>query len=85
MVQTTVDKPPKCHLPMSTAGENNELTLGESRTSSVGAGRPSPIVTKQPSPEPAPKMENEMTLRGGRMSLGFNCCGGHCAFNKGCC
>ncbi|KAK3395242.1 hypothetical protein B0H63DRAFT_462895 [Podospora didyma] len=35
--------------------------------------------------EPLPSPENELSLRGGRMTLGFNCCDGHCSFHKGCC
>ncbi|KAK0615245.1 hypothetical protein B0T17DRAFT_620039 [Bombardia bombarda] len=43
------------------------------------------IVTEQPRPEPLPSLENEMTLRGGRFTIGCNCCDGHCSFHKGCC
>ena len=31
------------------------------------------------------QQEEPMSLRGGRMSLGFSCCDGHCSFHKGCC
>ncbi|KAK4228614.1 hypothetical protein QBC38DRAFT_474404 [Podospora fimiseda] len=45
------------------------------------------IVSQQPKPEPMPQAENEMTLRGGGMNIGFNkhCCGFNCAFYKNCC
>ncbi|CAM1503180.1 Fc.00g079560.m01.CDS01 [Cosmosporella sp. VM-42] len=43
------------------------------------------IVDKQPSTEPRPDAEPQMSMRGGGMNLGFDCCGGSCRFNKHCC
>ncbi|CAI4214942.1 unnamed protein product [Parascedosporium putredinis] len=44
--------------------------------------RTSSIVSQQPMSEPRPEMSR---LRGGGMSLGFDCCGGSCRFHKACC
>ncbi|KAK3935509.1 hypothetical protein QBC46DRAFT_346579 [Diplogelasinospora grovesii] len=43
------------------------------------------VVTQQPRAEPLPKLEQEMTLRGGRMNCGFTCCNGMLSCHKGCC
>ncbi|KAB5583427.1 hypothetical protein GE09DRAFT_1212022 [Coniochaeta sp. 2T2.1] len=43
------------------------------------------VVTTQPRSEPPPDMDNEISLRGGRMNLGCTCCDGSCSFHKGCC
>ncbi|KAK5654715.1 hypothetical protein OQA88_7039 [Cercophora sp. LCS_1] len=45
------------------------------------------IVTQQPKSEPLPSTNNNMSLRGGGLSIGCHerCCGMNCSFYKGCC
>ncbi|KEZ40575.1 hypothetical protein SAPIO_CDS8488 [Scedosporium apiospermum] len=45
--------------------------------------RTATIISQQPTSEPKPEMRSH--LRGGGMSLGFDCCGGSCRFYKTCC
>ncbi|KAJ9133800.1 hypothetical protein NKR19_g8915 [Coniochaeta hoffmannii] len=46
---------------------------------------PDAVVTQQPRSEPAPQMDTEVSLRGGRVNLGCTCCDGSCSFHRGCC
>ncbi|SPN98620.1 uncharacterized protein DNG_01665 [Cephalotrichum gorgonifer] len=46
------------------------------------AGVPGAVISQQPTSEPKPEMSR---LRGGGMSMGFDCCGGSCRFYKHCC
>ncbi|KAK3375579.1 hypothetical protein B0T24DRAFT_676511 [Lasiosphaeria ovina] len=57
----------------------------EASVDAARPGAPAAIITQQPRAEPAPDVEKEVALRGGRLTLGFNCCHGHCSFHKGCC
>lgn len=43
-----------------------------------------PLSIEQKS-EPALDYDNELSLRGGGMNLGFTCCDGACSFHKRCC
>ncbi|KAI6779870.1 uncharacterized protein J7T54_001958 [Emericellopsis cladophorae] len=45
------------------------------------------VVTRQPVSEPRPNAESqpEMSLRGGGLHCGFDCCDGSCRFHKNCC
>ncbi|KAK3682944.1 hypothetical protein B0T22DRAFT_297570 [Podospora appendiculata] len=82
-MQPTTEEPIK-QTPMGAledVGAEN-VSVGDGPGGSAGGAR---VVSSQPRPEPMPKLENEMTLRGGRMNLGFSCCDGHCSFHKGCC
>ncbi|KAI5465014.1 hypothetical protein BGZ63DRAFT_379192 [Mariannaea sp. PMI_226] len=50
----------------------------------VGDGKPR-IIDQQPASEPRPDAEPQMSLRGGGLSCGFDCCDGSCRFHKHCC
>ncbi|KAK3332754.1 hypothetical protein B0T19DRAFT_473571 [Cercophora scortea] len=80
-MQPTAEEPTK-QTPM---GALEDLNVSAGAGASAGAAGGARVVSTQPRPEPMPKLENEMTLRGGRMNIGFSCCHGHCSFHKGCC
>ncbi|GAB1315422.1 hypothetical protein MFIFM68171_05632 [Madurella fahalii] len=46
---------------------------------------PGKVITQQPKSEPRPQLENDVSMRGGGMTLGCNCCGGMLSFHKRCC
>ncbi|KAH6685966.1 hypothetical protein F5X68DRAFT_18013 [Plectosphaerella plurivora] len=69
--------PPSRHAPM-------EAVILPERQVSGQMGNQS-VVSKPPVAEPRPDAEPNLTLRGGGMSLGFDCCGGSCRFHKSCC
>ncbi|KAL2132229.1 hypothetical protein VTI74DRAFT_4085 [Chaetomium olivicolor] len=66
-------EPPRQQAPMKAAPARDSIS--EPRT----------IVTEQPKNEPRPQPENELSLRGGSMSLGCTCCDGSCSFHRHCC
>ncbi|KAK0670175.1 hypothetical protein QBC41DRAFT_301748 [Cercophora samala] len=43
------------------------------------------VISEQPKAEPLPQADNEVSMRGGGMNIGFTCCGGSCSFHKHCC
>ncbi|KAL6851376.1 hypothetical protein ACO1O0_008504 [Amphichorda felina] len=44
-----------------------------------------PVVNQTSEPRPSPDNQPQMTLRGGGIFCGFDCCDGACRFHKGCC
>ncbi|KAG6367037.1 hypothetical protein INS49_001219 [Diaporthe citri] len=55
-------------------------------TSSSGPDGTTGPITQAPKAEPRPvAQKQEPELRGGGMTIGFNCCRGHCNCHETCC
>ncbi|KAK4107831.1 hypothetical protein N656DRAFT_784802 [Canariomyces notabilis] len=68
-------------MPTIEAPKQQEPMEAVSRQES-GSGK---IIAQQPKREPRPQLENDMSLRGGAMTLGCSCCHGTFSFHKRCC
>jgi hypothetical protein len=93
--QTPTTEAPKAQQPMQLESQNNSLVTAqpvcpgpplESSQVKSSHGTSTDLFIHPQTSEPRPNAnEPQLSLRGGGLNCGFDCCGGACRFHKSCC